>query len=86
MLKINEGIWRTAPTWARYIAQDANGEVRFFERRPHSRLDEGIWYAAGNKSVVAFSRPNWAKSLQERPLVREPRTRLPESAEIENSG
>ena len=65
-------LWRKAPDWARYVAQNSDGVLVYFEKKPHARLGEGIWYAAGKCEPVAFKRPDWAKSCKERPLTREP--------------
>lgn len=72
MIKLLNDYWRNAPPWARHIAQNADGSIVYFERKPHTRIEEGIWYAAGRTEVAGFERPEWAKLKHERPLIREP--------------
>lgn len=64
-------LWDNAPEWAGFIAQDSDGTWNFYERRPHARIDEGIWYAYGKHQPCAFHRPSWAKTLHEKPVAQQ---------------
>ena len=65
-------LWLNAPDWAMYAAQDSDGTWHWYEKKPHARLDEGIWYCIGKQQPCAFERPLWARSAKERPLIRTP--------------
>ena len=69
-------LWRYAPDWATFIAQDSDGVWNWYERKPHARIDEGVWYAYGRHEPAAFHRPSWAKTLGERPLIRTPKVEV----------
>ena len=62
-----EIIWNAAPEWATYAAQDSDGTWHWYEKKPHSRIEEGIWYAYGRHKPCAFQRPTWAKTVHRRP-------------------
>lgn len=65
--------WDDAPEWANYLAQDEDGEWKWFERAPF--IDEGGRWESYVKqqhkwmyaSEDAPYNHNWRKSLEERP-------------------
>jgi len=60
--------WNDAPDWAQWVAQDADGEWRWFEMRPHKVFDY-IWYAGGRSVSTGNRHPNhkWESTLEGRP-------------------
>lgn len=65
--------WAGAPEWAKYKAQDGNGEWRYFDGMPTQGEDEDRWHDYGDgenpAEHVSFNvpNPNWRDTLIERP-------------------
>jgi hypothetical protein len=56
--------WRTAPSWANYLAMDENGELWWYEKEPG--ISEESWVVNyGRVEKAGYSA--WRDSLQERP-------------------
>jgi hypothetical protein len=63
--------WSTAPSWAEYLAMDANGAWWWYANKPllwcwDSDQDEWKPNGGSQKAVVIGSR--WQESLEERPV------------------
>lgn len=58
--------WSEAPEWAKYLAQDKDGEWYWFECQPS--MESECWYLAScvGQSQSAHQDP-WTKTLEERP-------------------
>jgi hypothetical protein len=61
---MNKPQWKDAPTWAKYVAMDADGEWCWFETKPIQRT--GYWYSDFKMDMVLFDN-GWKDSLEERP-------------------
>lgn len=64
--------WKDAPEWARWMAQGAGGDWRFFSIKPSIHAGFGIWFDPQDFYRVYISgvgRPNrmWKKTLEQRP-------------------
>jgi hypothetical protein len=57
--------WDKAPEWAQYWAQNANGALYWYEKRP--AWVNRIWVSIG-KSAHDTPYPYWRNSLQQRPV------------------
>ena len=59
--------WEDAPSWANYLAMDANGYWWWYEEKP--QLSRGIWAFGGERSRKTLHKQDvaWNESLQERP-------------------
>ena len=58
-------LWKDAPDWANFLAQDLNGIWYWYEYQPTSEA-LNTWYSKGRYQAVNVT--NWRDSLQERPL------------------
>lgn len=63
---MNKPDWSEAPEWAKYLAQDKDGEWWWFECEPKKESDH--WYLARcvGQMERAYKEP-WAISLEPRP-------------------
>lgn len=55
------------PEHAKYRAQDADGQYRFFKHKPSANEAFGEWIAIGGGKSCADAVPNWRETLVERP-------------------
>jgi hypothetical protein len=59
--------WKTAPYWATYAAEDADGRRHWFETEPHLHSD-GFWETVqGRKEEIPFSSQRWREYIEKRP-------------------
>jgi hypothetical protein len=56
--------WTNAPEWAKYAAQDANGEVYYFEEEPEVMDD--VWISSARCEMAELCGINWKESLAKR--------------------
>lgn len=56
--------WDDAPEWANWLAQNSNGQWKWFRCNPYKNNDN--WYSTHN-SANASESTNWQQTLQERP-------------------
>jgi hypothetical protein len=61
--------WSTAPDFARYLAQDADGTWIWFENKPEPRSH--TWAACGNWKEAAKVIPDWLLTREKRPVHNE---------------
>lgn len=60
--------WKDAPTWAKYLAMDADGVWYWYENKPVKLGDDESWTEfTGRQPEQASSFTNWRKSLEQRP-------------------
>jgi len=57
--------WSTAPEWARYLAQDEDGEWCWFQNKPNE--GHAAWWFSGGECCCA-SISDWRDTLEERPV------------------
>ena len=60
--------WSTAPSWARYLAMDRDGEWYWFSHEPNAGIS-GWWISVGECCRAGIS--NWRDTLEERPVEAE---------------
>lgn len=75
--KIAKPSWENAPEWAKWLAQDADGEWCWFRHKPLKESEPAIWNNDINLSVkdetqwrrAGESKPNenWRRTLEKRP-------------------
>ena len=58
-------LWRDAPDFARYLAQDEGGEWYWFSHEPNAGDSE--WWVSGGKYCRA-NVGDWKETLEERPV------------------
>lgn len=64
-------VWESAPTWAKWLAMDCNGQWYWFEHKPSRSV--AVWsYTDGISHshefmVLPYKVKNWKKSRQKRP-------------------
>ena len=61
--------WNNAPEWAQWVAQDADGQWTWYDRKP-MQFNTHIWYN-DSQYFVAYNdeaNNNWQKTLEERPV------------------
>lgn len=56
--------WKDAPTWAMYVAMDANGILFWHENEPEK--DDKEWLSSGKMEVVDNVHPEWQTSMESR--------------------
>lgn len=61
--------WNDAPDWAKYLAQDFNGDWYWFENEPQTDSDWREWECADGNCEIAFTTKNekWFTTLEARP-------------------
>ncbi len=61
--------WKSAPKWAKWLAQDANGIWYWYEEQPQV-LGNSSWFSSGgNNEAAATPSSEWRESLEQRPEV-----------------
>lgn len=66
----NKPDWAGAPEWAKYLAQDKNGDWYWYENAPDSEYLQDSWVVGPDEgrfqeAMTAFE--SWKNSLEERP-------------------
>ena len=63
--------WKDAPCWARYLAQNDDGQWVWYEKRPSLAFRMGYFFAEnGGEYEEAEYADDWHTTLEERPLGR----------------
>jgi hypothetical protein len=57
--------WKDAPSWANYLARDADGEWYWHENEP--KIDSHMWIDNKGNSEFCGVDKDWRESLQSRP-------------------
>ena len=65
---MNKPSWSNAPSWARFLAQNDDGQWFWYERRPSISLTMGYFFAEnGGEYEEAGYASNWENSLEKKP-------------------
>lgn len=62
--------WETAPSWARYLAKDADGDWFWFSHQPAFHKRSKVWRVSiGQAELAMVGTPSksWRRSLKQRP-------------------
>lgn len=64
-------LWRLAPKWANWVAQDKDGTIVFFTQKPYVPIGESYWIQGERLpyEILKGGTPhdNWKQSLMKRP-------------------
>ena len=64
--------WSTAPDFARYLAQDKEGALFWFQDKPSPGTC--VWMSRDQAIQACVANPNWRDTLEERPVHNEHET------------
>jgi hypothetical protein len=59
--------WKDAPTWANWLAMDADGDLYWYEKRPARSIPREKWIRDGGQMVLAGEITPWDETLEQRP-------------------
>ncbi len=59
--------WEDAPSWAQYLAMDADGGWYWYSTRPEKKNDCWWLFAEQGRQAFAEATAQWWESLEERP-------------------
>ena len=59
--------WKSAPKWAQYVAQDANGVWFWHETQPQAKISGWI-QQIGAYCTCEEPNPNWKETLEAKPV------------------
>ena len=63
--------WKDAPTWARYLAKDADSVWYWWENIPIASFDDGEWCdGVGRVEYAKRDEPRWDMSLESKPTTK----------------
>lgn len=63
---LNKPLWKNAPSWAEWLAKDADGTWMWYEFKPEKL--QHSWSATGESESANFIYSDWEESLEKRPL------------------
>lgn len=69
---MNKPEWKDCPSWASWMAQDADGEWWAYEKKPVIRVswNENFWFSGGDgrkKICNGSAIVPWAETLEQKP-------------------
>ena len=58
---MTEPDWNQSPSWAEWFAIDDDGEAWWYETKPHSKMNDGVWRQEFHENIYRRSERYEAK-------------------------